>query len=147
MLRFDRLVMPDGHRAPILRFTPKLCSFIEHPQARRWMWRALSSREGEAAKASSDRRRSRGFVGRDLRRRQGRGHRFRDWRRRWAGNNGFQRASEDHAKQPSGSRPSLRVRECPAALLSTSSQTYRVRISFNAQSILSTSSRMTRIDC
>ena len=50
MLRFDRLVMPDG-RAP--QFTPKSLSSITPLQARRSMWKARSSQVAVAARRSS----------------------------------------------------------------------------------------------
>jgi len=50
MQRFDRLVMPDGRRAPIHAERRELYHAL---QAKSWMWKEQSNREGEAARASS----------------------------------------------------------------------------------------------
>jgi hypothetical protein len=50
MPEFDRLVMPDGRRAPI---RPRSSSFTTLPPARRSMLKALSNQAGEPARLSS----------------------------------------------------------------------------------------------
>jgi hypothetical protein len=50
VLRFDRLVMPGGRRAPI---HAEIVELITHPPAKRSMWRALSNQAAEAARPSS----------------------------------------------------------------------------------------------
>lgn len=49
MLRFDRLVMPHGRRAPI---HAEMWSFITHPQGKEWTWKVLSNQAGAGARAS-----------------------------------------------------------------------------------------------
>jgi hypothetical protein len=59
VLRFDRLVMPDGRRAPI---HPKSLNSITHLQARKSMWKEQSNQVVGAARPSSTQRSERALV-------------------------------------------------------------------------------------
>src|SRR6266446_9764854 len=58
-LRFDRLVMLDGRRAPI---HAEIVELITHLQARRSMWKEQSNQVAGAARASSIQRSGRALV-------------------------------------------------------------------------------------
>jgi hypothetical protein len=97
MLRFDRLVMPDGRRAPI---HAEIVELYHAPSGEKVDVEGAIESGGRGRKnyrAHGYRRRCRCFAGWDLRGRQGCRYWFHyRWRRR-AGNYGLPWASEDHA--------------------------------------------------
>jgi hypothetical protein len=100
ILRFDRLVMPDGRRA---RIHAEIVELYYAPSGEK-----VDKVDVEGAIESGGRGRNsieHTVIGAgagalwDLRRRQRRRHRFCDRWRRWAGDDGISRAPEDHTEQ------------------------------------------------
>jgi hypothetical protein len=100
MLRFDRLVMPDGPRAASCGNCGALSRAFGREGGCGRSYRIRWPRADEH-RAYSAWRRGWCFAGWDLRGWQRGWHRFCDRRRWWARNHCFPRASEDHTKQRS----------------------------------------------